>query len=104
MAKKRRRSGKKSTTIPLGIVAGVAPGIIYGIKRGQSNGWEEGVRSMLGAYTGYHIYADGTGHWSMKNLWRGGIPMIIGMAVHWAGKRFGINRALGAARIPLLRI
>lgn len=102
MAKKKTKK-KRGFQIPILPLAGMAPGLLYGFKRGQQYGWEEGVRSMMGAYTGYHVYSDGTGHWSVKNLWRGAVPLAIGMIGHKVFGKLGINRALGAAKVPLLR-
>lgn len=103
MAKKKKGRKKSGFTIPILPIAGMAPGLIYGYKRGKQYGWEEGVRSMMGAYTGYHVYADGTGVWSFKNMLRGAIPLAIGMIGHKIFGKLGINRALAAAKVPVLR-
>lgn len=103
MAKKRKTRSKKSFTIPIMPLAGMAPGLIYGYKRGKEYGWEEGVRSLVGAYTGYHQYADGTGVWSFKNLMRGAVPLGIGMVAHKLMGKLGVNRALGSAGVPVIR-
>lgn len=103
MAKRKKTRRKNGFTIPIMPIAGALPGLMYGYKRGKEYGFEEGVRSMVGAYTGYHQYADGTGVWQFQNLMRGAVPLVIGVVAHKAMGKLGVNRALAAAKVPLLR-
>lgn len=95
----RRRSG---TTIPLAVLAGFLPmasdawsGFLTGGPQGFSN-------SLVAKTTGYDI---SNGEFRWEHVRTGIFPIVMGILVHkLVGNRLGINRALGSARIPLLRL
>lgn len=99
--KKKSRRRRGGTTIPLAIVAGFAPlasWILSGWKAGGLQGaLKEGTLALTGVYT-----ADGKFY--PQYLSRGAYPILIGMAVHFLAKRFGVNRVLARAGVPLIRV
>ncbi|GAH92552.1 unnamed protein product [marine sediment metagenome] len=99
---KRRRYRSSGIKIPLGIVAGFAPYVIDLKKGYDADGFQGmgmyGIRSL----TGY----DYIGHeWHFADMSFGLFPILMGMGIHkFIGGTLGINRALGRAKIPLIRI
>jgi len=102
-AKKKRR-GRQKFTIPLAVVGGVAAGIAGPVSHVIKGDWEEGLRQLCANYTGAYPKRDGSVDWNMEYLKRGLVPLILGVVVHKAAGMLGINRALGRAKIPLIRI
>ena len=100
MAKKKTKR-RARPTIPLAVVAGfMAPArIIY--RESLSNGIEGGVAATGRIFTGY----DSTrGVWDFRQLQFGFGPVLMGFGIHKVATMLGVNRALGAARIPFIRI
>ena len=103
MAKKRSRKGRRnhSTIIPIAVVAGLIP-LALTAKRGWDN---EGIvgagKETLFAMSGYHY---DTRQYHLDYMKNGLFPILGGVMVHWLASKLGVNRALGRARIPLLRI
>lgn len=96
---KRRRA--KSFTLPVAVVAGFGP-LAYDTMRGfDQSGFTGAIQRLSLGATGFDPK---TGEWYRDNLVRGMGPVVLGMAVHWVASKFGINRALGRAGIPLLRL
>ncbi|GAH94226.1 unnamed protein product [marine sediment metagenome] len=100
-AKKRRRSNP-GFTVPLGIVAGFVPYLIN-LKQGyDAGGW--GALSMYGvrSLTGYNYEAHS---FSLGDMRYGLLPILLGMGVHKiVGSKLGVNRMLGRAKVPFIRI
>lgn len=97
--KKNRRSGN-GMTIPMAVVAGFMPLAVNVVS--VSGG---GLRRMgwmaAQALTGYDT--DTQRFW-YPNMWKGTFPIIIGIIVHSIASKLGVNRALGKAGIPFIRI
>lgn len=97
--KKFHRRGNQFK-LPLAVIAGFGPlaSNLYAVSPG-------GPQRMLWmgtqAITGYDT---DTGVWWAPNLMKGTIPILLGVAVHKIAGRLGINRAIGAAGIPFIRI
>jgi len=103
MARTRKKSRRKNGfTLPLAVVAGVAPGVIGPIQHAMWHGPMGGVKELGRIWTGYD-FTDGT-----FDIWRlkyGLLPAVMGGLAHWLiGSKLGINRMLGRARIPVIRI
>jgi len=80
MAKSKRRYRKPKTTIPVAVVVGGFP-LIASVIRGWRN---ETFRGFM---------VNGT------------IPLVAGVLIHkFIGGSLGVNRALGRAHVPFLRI
>lgn len=99
---RRRKRQSRKFTIPIAVVAGVAAGsappIIHAI---QSRDFRMSIRMLVENYTGIDI---DTGKFYWEGLSRGLLPLIMGVAIHKVAGVLGINRALGRAKIPILRI
>jgi hypothetical protein len=96
----RRR--RKGMTIPLAVVAGLAPAgatIVKGFRAGGVNG---GLEELSACVTGY-MPNEKEWHpeYAMKRMW---MPLLGGVVVHKLAGRLGINRMIAQAGIPLVRI
>ncbi|GAH99796.1 unnamed protein product [marine sediment metagenome] len=89
-------------TIPLGIVAGFVPYLVN-LKQGYDAGGL-GMMSMYGvrSLTGYNYE---THSFSVGDMRYGLMPILLGMGVHkFIGGKLGVNRALGRAKVPFIRL
>jgi hypothetical protein len=82
-------------TIPLAIAIPVG-----------SSAMDIGTKLMNRDYKGLNQYAglDANGNVHMESFIGAYGPWIAGFAIHWGATRFGVNRALGRARIPVIRV
>ncbi len=97
--KKRRNPGK---TIPLATVAGFAPLVANVVGGWRVGGPEKAMDNLCAGMTGYSFQA---GIWSPRYAFAWGIgPILLGAFVSRLAGRFGVNRALGRAGVPYLRI
>jgi len=103
MAKSKRRYRKPKTTIPVAVVVGGFP-LIASVIRGWRNETFRGAgKEALFALTGVDI--DNTPHFQPGFMVNGTIPLVAGVLIHkFIGGSMGVNRALGRAHVPLLRI
>jgi len=93
-------------TIPIAPVAGLVAGLAAPPEVSFIDHLQKGeIRPALGRltanYTGYNI---DTGTWDYNELKNGLLPLFVGMIVHMAASRLGVNRMLGRARVPLIRV
>jgi hypothetical protein len=104
MAKKKRRSSRKFT-LPLAPVAGLAAGLITPIQQAISGNYDNAFRSLVANYTGVENAGTSNAKFAPKYLVRGLLPLVAGLVVHKVvGGMLGINRILGRAKVPVLRI
>lgn len=101
--KKARRRAKM--TLPLAMIAPLG---MLGVKTVQTgvNDPLEGVNYLTGALTGYRPdwKEKGWKPFHFERLKSGTIPILMGLLVHKLAGATGVNRALGRARVPWLRI
>ncbi len=97
----RRRAG---FTLPVAAVAGFAPltfGLIGAARRALAG-------DMAGASQEAVIRTTGFNTDTMRFHWPTFVgsygPILMGMIVHTIASRLGVNRLLGRARVPFLRI
>lgn len=100
---RRRNPGMR---LPVALIAGLAPGLlasVKGIQQAAATGQPERAAAVpVALYTGFDI---NSGRWSSAPLRVGLFPLIIGMLVHkFVGGQLGLNRALGSAGVPFVRI
>jgi hypothetical protein len=88
---------KSKMTLPVAVVAGFIPPILGAWSR-RSNPTEVGTYLQAG-FTGVS-----NGQFSLSNLRMGLLPVAAGFAVHTIASKLGVNRAIGAARIPFIRV
>lgn len=86
-------------TLPMAVVAGFVPTAV-GVWNRRSSGTE--ISNYL--QRGWTGIEPGTGTFNFANLRKGAFPAVAGYFVHMIASKLGVNRALGRARIPLIRI
>ena len=59
------------------------------------------VDQLSQSYTGWSFVNN---QWYGDNLMRGLLPLAIGLGLHFVASKLGVNRALGRARVPVLRL
>jgi len=98
-ARSRRRAGM---TVPVAIAAGFVPMVSDVLSAYRIGGGEAALGHVSLCTTGYDP-ADGKWKpmFAFQKLYG---PLLAGMIVHKVAGKLGINRALGKAGIPLLRI
>jgi hypothetical protein len=95
----KRSYRKKGITIPIGIVAGLAPGAM-GVWQRRDN-MANALDFIANAYTGV---SPQSGKFNAGSLRFGLLPLVAGFAVHKIAGMVGINRALAGAGVPYIRI
>lgn len=102
MAKKKGKRKKSQITMPLAVVAGfVPPGLIIHRESQGGRGVEGAAMAASRIFLGYDSMS---ATWNFNQLKYGFGPILVGFAVHKIASMVGINRALGAAKIPFIRI
>lgn len=99
-AKKRRRRNR-GIKIPIAIVAGFAPYALMLHENWRTGGFSAFLKSApkLVGYDGF------SKKWNIRFLGDAGTWAVIGgMIAHKVATRFGINRAIANAGIPVVRI
>jgi len=103
----RRRARRRTKTIPLAPVIGFASSFFI-TSEGRSNSpfenakagnWNAAINGLAQNIMGYD---PGLQRWGIP---KGLVAMIVGVLIHkFVGGYLGINRVLGRARIPLIRL
>lgn len=110
MAKKRftrvkKHHKKPAMTLSLAVLAGLAPTAAFayeGFKLGGSEGGiSEAAHRVTMRMTGYEWKGN---IWYPGQLAMGLGPVLLGAGVHKLANRFGINRMIANAGIPVIRI
>lgn len=101
MAKAKAHRRRAGMTVPLAVLAGFAPLGVSTIEGFKQNGAEGAMHYAVAGLTGWDTR---TNKWELAYMTRGTIPIVLGFLVHYAASRLGVNRALGRARVPFLRI
>lgn len=96
---RRRKNG--GTTVPIALLAGFMPITSEAIRGFQVGSWQGMAHQVAYSFTGWDT---DTKTWEHSRLGGGLYPVLIGMAVHKVAEKFGINRALGRAKVPYLRV
>jgi len=99
MPKRKRKSYRKKTTIPMAVLAPVAG---LGISAGKAmvNEPDKAVDHAMWFFAGYG--KDGRVHTDRLMASYG--PIAVGAVVHYLANRLGVNRMLSTAKVPLIRI
>jgi hypothetical protein len=98
---KPRRHRKTSFTIPLAVVGGMVPTAVDVLETYKAQGLPGGAKMLVMRTTGYNMWAK---NWYLQELLRGMGPVLLGLLVHKAASKLGINRAIARAGIPFVRI
>lgn len=98
---RRGRSRAAKTTIPLAVIGGFVPLGVRGYNGFHANGIVGALDGVSSGLTGYSVFDQ---KWHPEVMAQYVAPIVGGFLVHWLAGRLGINRALGRAKVPLLRI
>jgi hypothetical protein len=102
MARKfKKRHSKPSFTLPLAAIAGFIPVAAMTYNRFTTEGPLGASDELVARLTGYKWFNK---TWNIQYLIEGLGPILVGFLVHWGVSKMGINRALGRAKVPILRI
>lgn len=103
MAKRKRSHRRKSMTIPLGPILGLAAGFRDPLQQVMSGNYLSAIDWASMNYTGYNPN-DKT--WNPLRLQWGLMPLIIGLLEHKfvGGRPLNLNRTLAAAGVPFIRL
>lgn len=91
MAKKRRRK-KRSATIPIAIVGGLLGSFADEAAMVISGDFQGAINSLAGTFS------------NVQTAWSNLGPLFIGFIIHYVASKLGVNRALGRAGMPFIRI
>lgn len=99
--KAKRHHRRAGFTLPVAVLAGFTP-LAYEVLGGYRAGGiaNAGSRALI-MTTGYNTQ---DGKWHPEMMLRGLGPIVLGMLVHKAAGRIGVNRALSRAGVPFVRI
>lgn len=98
---KRKTRRKKGFTLPIAVLAGFVPGVANAFDAMQTYGVKGMGVQVSRDYLGFDPQ---TNKWYPGLMWGGTFPLILGIVVHKVASVFGVNRALGRANIPFIRI
>lgn len=101
VSRPRSRSRRKGFTLPLAVLGGFAPLAINAMADYQVGGVKHLAKGICVRTTGYMF---DTGKFEPKYLGQGLWPIAIGILVHKMAGKLGVNRALGQAGVPFVRI
>jgi len=98
------RRGHRSAakmTVPLAVIGGFVPLGVRSYNGFKANGWVGGLDGISSGLTGYSVFDQ---KWHPEIMMQYTAPIIGGFLVHWLAGRLGVNRALGRAKVPFIRI
>lgn len=102
MAKARAKHRKAAgMTIPVAVLAGFAPLGVAAMDGYKYNGWTGVAKRVSLGLTGYNTEDK---KWYPGEMVKVTAPIIAGILVHKFAGKLGINRALGQAGVPFIRI
>lgn len=107
MGRKKKKHSRKFS-LPLGVVIPLVASVVTGAKsgwdsplnHGSRGDWAGALRNLSVGWFFWDTYEqrfDSGGGNYLKS-------MVVGGLVHWIAGKIGINRWLGRARVPLIRI
>lgn len=96
--KSHRRAG--GLKLPVAVIAGFTP-LAVNVASVSGQGFGRMGWMATQAMTGYDT--DTQKFW-MPNMWKGLFPIMLGIGIHKVASALGVNRALGSAGVPLLRV
>lgn len=98
---RRGRSRASHSTVPMAVMAGFVPMAVRGYNGYKANGIVGGLDGISSALTGYSVFDQ---KWHPEIMMQYLAPIAYGWGIHWLAGRLGVNRALGRAGVPFLRI
>ena len=89
-------------TLPVAAILGFAPPFSIAWANFRKGGIDQGARVFARSLTGFD---PPTGQWNFSYLREGLIPILVGLGVHkFIGGSLGVNRMLGSAGVPIIRL
>lgn len=108
MARRKRRRRSSGMTIPLAVVAGIAPGVAMPIQRALEGNLMSSLDHLVNNYTGFTFAPSGLygeQRFDIARLKNGLLPLVMGVLVHkFVGGTLGVNRILARHKVPFIRI
>jgi hypothetical protein len=101
VAKARARRKSAGMTIPVAVLAGFAPLAVAAMAGYKYNGWSGVAKRVSLGLTGFNTEDK---KWYPGEMINVTAPIMAGILVHKFAGQLGINRALGQAGIPFIRI
>lgn len=101
MARRKKTRSKPKFTLPVALMAPIALVAVGTAKNAVETSPQNALAVLGRVMTGYDS-RDGKFHWD--GLKAGLFPILGGAMVHKLAGALGVNRALGRARVPWLRI
>lgn len=98
---KRKVRRRKSFTLPVLMLSGMGPMVGSAVRGFRNEGFTGLGKEMTFAMSGYHM---DSGTFNPSFMWNGTYPMLIGWGLHKMASVLGINRALGRAGVPVIRL
>lgn len=97
------RMAKRSLTVPIALVGGVLAGVVPAVNIARTGDYTGAMDFFIAAYTGFSMEQ---GNFNAERLRWGLLPLIGGALIHKfvGGRPLNVNRALGRAGVPILRI
>lgn len=99
---KRRVHHKAKFTIPAALLLGAVPAGLNLYRGARDGGLTQFTRAGA-AMIGYDTNAGRYVGWSLAST-SGAFPLLLGFGLHMAASKFGVNRMLARARVPIIRI
>lgn len=91
---------RRKFTIPVALVGGVVG--MPAVQRGVSNLLAGDINGLMRNLS--QIVGVDQGKFNPERLKENLVPLAIGVGVHIAARKLGVNRMLGQAGVPILRI
>lgn len=102
MAKAIRRHRAAKMTLPLAVIGGMVPAAYDVLAGYRANGFDGAMGHVALVTTGYDT-GDGKFKpmYAIQKLYG---PLLLGVLVHKAAGKLGVNRMLASAGVPLFRV
>lgn len=92
------RSRGSSGKIPLAVLAGFAPSVIWGVDAAAQGNFQAMFERLLASFTGYEY---GQKKFTFMYLNYGLWPVLAGLLVHNMADWTGLNRMIAKTRLPI---
>jgi hypothetical protein len=101
-SKAKAHRSRSQMTLPLAALAGFLPLAGVVVTSFQQGGVQLVGNNLVSNLTGYDV---GTHTWNAKYMEKGLMPIVAGLIAHKVvGQYLGVNRMLGRAKVPFIRI
>jgi len=113
-SKKKKKRAKAKFTLPLALVLPIVaspfmrphPDFGSPAEHFRNKNWEKVLTHLLFSWTGYWC-GDNEVPQARFDFMKGGSALkatLVGGAIHWLAGKIGVNRYLGRAKVPVIRV